>query len=334
MTLARDVMPARAQVGRVWSAADVLALAQEQVASGRSVTAAPMGTGFTPLDDHLGGGLRPGELALLGGAQGLGKTMLALQMARNMVAAGGHATFVCYEHDVEQLLERLIALESGEVGGREAPGLDAVRGSLSAVPDGTGLYERLGVHGQSAMAAIASYGDRLQLVRASGSRTGSRELYEIASTATGLLVVDYLQKVHAGGRGVDEDERVTHVVEALKDLALDLGRPVLAVVASDKSGLSGRTRLRDLRGSTALAYEADVALMLNDKYDVVARNHLMYGGSEVERFHDWVVCSIEKNRNGVAGGDLEFEKDFGHGRFEPDGRVVLEMLANERLGLD
>ena len=323
--------------GRPRAVAEVLSWAQEQVRAGRSVSPVPHPTGFVPLDDYLGGGLRSGELALLGGPQGLGKTVLALQISRNAVAAGQRATYVCYEHDVDQLLERLIALEAGEAGGWEAPGLDDVRRALADVGDPRPLAGRLGENGAAALAALASYGERLQLVRASGARTGVRELRALAQASDGgpsLLVVDYLQKVHASDVAGGEDERVTYVVEALKDLALDLGCPVLAIVASDKAGLTGRTRLAHLRGSTALAYEADVALLLNDKFDIIARNHLMYGGVGTERFHDWVVCSIEKNRNGVDGVDLEFGKDFVHARFAPRGRLVAELLADERLGLE
>src|SRR4051794_41212017 len=46
----------------------------------------PIPTGFDALDQWIGGGLRPGELVLLGGAQGVGKTTLCLQLARNVAA--------------------------------------------------------------------------------------------------------------------------------------------------------------------------------------------------------------------------------------------------------
>src|SRR5438445_628967 len=60
-----------------------------------------------------GGGLRPGDLVLVGGAQAVGKTTLTLQMARNLAAQGNVAcTFVCYEHDELYLLQRLLALEA------------------------------------------------------------------------------------------------------------------------------------------------------------------------------------------------------------------------------
>ena len=54
--------------------------------------------------------------------------------------------------------------------------------------------------------------------------------------------------------------------------------PVLAIVAADKAGLESgkRMRVNHLRGSSSLAYEADTVLLLNNKFDVVARHHLVY----------------------------------------------------------
>ena len=91
------------------------------------------------------------------------------------------------------------------------------------------------------------------------------------------------------GTGYAEDERTTMVTEQLKDLTLDLEVPVLSIVASDKEGIETGKRMRvsHMRGSSALAYEADTVLMLNNKYDVVARHHLVYDTGNVERYKDW-----------------------------------------------
>jgi replicative DNA helicase len=108
---------------------------------------------------------------------------------------------------------------------------------------------------------------------------------------------------------------------------------VLAVVAADKEGLAAgkRMRVNNLRGSSALAYEADTVLILNNKFDVVARHHLVYDIGNAERFKQWAVLTVEKNRNGKDGIDLEFAKRFDQGRFEPDGRTVVEQLVDERV---
>ena len=108
------------------------------------------------------------------------------------------------------------------------------------------------------------------------------------------------------------------------------------MVASDKEGLTAGKRMRvgNLRGSSALAYEADTVLLLNDKYDVVARHHLVYSIGNAEKFKNWVVLSVEKNRNGRAGVDLEFLKRFDQSRFETTGRQVNEQLVDERIFVD
>ncbi|HEX8780284.1 MAG TPA: hypothetical protein VF728_03825, partial [Nocardioides sp.] len=134
----------------------------------------------------------------------------------------------------------------------------------------------------------------------------------------------------------EEDERTTTVVEGLKDLAMDLAVPVLAVVAAEKGALESGTRMRThhLRGSSALAYEADDVLVLNNKFDIVARHHLTYDLGNAERFREWAVLSVEKNRFGRDGVELEYHKRFDQARFEVDGRSVSEQLIDDRVFLD
>ena len=95
------------------SALDVLVDLNDKVTTGKVGEYQPVPLGFTPLDKTIGTGLRAGELLLIGGAQGTGKTTMALQMARN-VASGGQANvlYICFEHEEQYLLNRLIAMES------------------------------------------------------------------------------------------------------------------------------------------------------------------------------------------------------------------------------
>jgi replicative DNA helicase len=324
------------------SLSGVLEQADYRVRAGSHAQARVWPTGFEILDTHLSGGFRSGELVLLGGPQGLGKTTWALQVGRNVARSGRSVLVFSYEHDLQTLLIRLVALEAGLLGGPDAPSLNRVRQTFEAVDGLTGsLAERLADTdgGAKAIEVVQEYADRLILHRSTGSSTGVEEFRAAVRKVhedTGqlpLVIVDYLQKVHVDGNIPEEDERVTQVVEGLKDMALDEDVPVLAIVAADKAGIQQgkRMRVNNMRGSSALAYEADTVLILNDKYDVVARHHLVYNVGNVERFRHWAVMTVEKNRNGQAGADLEFFKRFEQSRFDPDGQIVAEQLTDERV---
>jgi replicative DNA helicase len=310
-------------------------------------------SGFGSLDEALSGGFRSGELVLVGARPGLGKTTFALQVARNLVASGQRAVYFSFEHDNHSILERLLVMEAAEIVGACAVRLPAVRQAFSAPQSLDRMMEgRLAgtEGGAEAVRALQGYSERLHVHRSSGAETTvqvMRDAIESIREDTGqtpFVVVDYLQKVRVSAPSGDrrqsvrlsEDDRITEVVEGLKDMALDLAVPVLALVAVDKSGLEAatRTRSQDMRGSSALAHEADVVLILNSKFDAVARHHLMYNTANADQFHHWVVLSIEKNRSGMDGVDLEFRKRFEHSRFDTDGGRVEEELVDDRIFVD
>jgi replicative DNA helicase len=324
------------------SLSGVLEQADYRVKSGSHPAARVWPTGFDILDLNLSGGFRSGELILLGGPQGLGKTTWALQAARNVARSGRAVVFFSFEHDLQTLLIRLVALEAGQIGGPEAPTINRIRQTFEAADGLTGsLTDRLGNTdgGAKAIEIVEEYAERLILHRSTGSSTSLEVIKDAIDKVredTGqlpLVIVDYLQKVKVPHGPADESERITVVVEGLKDLALDIDVPILAVVASDKEGLNvgKRMRVNNLRGSSALAYEADTVLLMNNKYDVVARHHLVYNIGNAERFRQWAIISIEKNRNGQGGIDMEFLKRFEQGRFDTDGRMVSEQLVDERV---
>lgn len=320
---------------------DVLAEADERLSKGESAAAKVWPTGFPLLDMYLAGGLRSGELTLLGGPQGLGKTSLVLQMLRHTVSTGGVGVYFSFEHDAPTILQRLVAVEAAELLGLDAPQLKVIRAAMEATGGESGpLADRLTAIGAGdAVQRIAEYGDRLLIHRSTGATTDVDQIREIAlevAARTGqppLVIVDYLQKVAVKDREGDEMELVTFIVEGLKDLALENDVPVVAIVAADKEGLvtGKRLRINNLRGSSALAYEPDVVLIMNEKYDVVARHHLVYDVGNAERFHNWAVITIEKNRSGPDRVDIEFMKRFDQGRFDVAGRRVNEQLVDERV---
>jgi replicative DNA helicase len=321
----------------------VLSAAEGELAAGASAAPRTWQTGFELLDTYLAGGVRAGELILLGGPQGLGKTTFALQILRNIVAAGGRALLFSFEHDEQTLLERFLGIEAAEVAGDEGVPLRIIRQAMQESDAAAGdLASRLRASsgGVEALAAVADYGDRMTIHRSSGRHTTVEVIRQalLALAKDGdlpVVVVDYLQKV-SSPLSPDEEDRVTRVVEGLKDLALEVGVPIIAVVAGDREGITAGKRLRvhNMRGSSSLAYEADVVLLLNDKYDVVARHHLIYDAGNAERFRAFVVLSIEKNRSGLDKLDLEFRKRFEQGRFDRAGHPVAELLVGERVHVE
>ena len=147
-----------------------------------------------------------------------------------------------------------------------------------------------------------------------------------------VVFVDYMQKVPQIPEPENETEKVTFIVNGLKDIALSEDVPMVSIVAADKEGLKA-SRLRNfhLRGSSAINYEADIILILNEKYHIVAKVNIEFNPYQAQRFRDWVVVSVEKNRGGQDNVDLEFEKHFEFSCFDPNGRTVQEKLIEERL---
>lgn len=327
----------------------VLADLDRSLSDGDVLSSRPLPTGFTVLDWAIAGGLKPGELLLVAGGQGIGKTTLTLQMARNLAADGARALYVCYEHDERFLLTKLLAMESGEPIDEDEDRGIRLRDILAHIEEasrreGSSLQELIADQPALARAAarVAAYGDRLLLLRGSGTYTDVPSLAaEVADLrkaeprAPCVLFLDYLQKVPVHPEPADETERVTRVVESLKDLALSLRISIVAIVAAEKRGIEApRLRLHHLRGGSALLYEADVILILNEKYRIVAKQHVTYNQIQAQALHNWVVCSIEKNRAGRQLIDLEFRKRFEYGCFDPAGGHVTEMLIDERVELD
>ena len=214
---------------------EVLDSADATLRRGESAAGRAWATGFDPLDSYLGGGVRSGELVLVGGPQGFGKTTWVLQALRNMVAGGAYGVYVSYEHDEYTVLERLLALEAGLLYGAEAVGMRRIRAALEAV-DGRGhepLEERLAdtPGGTEALQLVRTYAHASTSPgRTAPRRACARSLPgpRRSSRSTGqapVIVVDYLQKVPVPGGPDIEEERITLVAEGLKDLALRLQRP-------------------------------------------------------------------------------------------------------------
>jgi replicative DNA helicase len=331
------------------SAVEVLTGMSDKVNSGEVGEYQPIPLGMTPLDRTLGGGIRAGELILIGGAQGAGKTTMSLQIARNIAQSGqASVLYICFEHDEEYLLNRMMAMESALASTMPPAANSAVKiqdvrrevlGTWMAQGGGDSADLRANPRLRPAIERISRYGQSLFLLRGSHTFTTPENLralvedYRRAAPTRPLVVfVDYLQRVPIFPDPPTEAEKVTNVVAGLKDLALSLGVAVVCIVAADKEGLkAARLRNHHLRGSSALNYESDVILILNEKYNIVAKVNIEFNPYQAQRFRDWTILSVEKNRSGKDAVDLEFEKHFEYSCFDPNGRQVQEKLIEERL---
>ena len=332
----------------------VLNEANDRVVRGDLVDYVPLPTGFDPLDGFIGGGLRKTELVLLGGAQGIGKTIATLQVARNIAMRPDQYVFyLSYEHTETHLMHRLLCLESVN-----PPEVDISRGNklrdLYQIIVSTRAKEFMGKENGAgslqailrdnpktapALARMARYADRMILVKASPAVTTLRAIKEMTARlcdATGSNVavfVDYLQKIAVHPeRPRDENDKVTMIVEGLKDIAMTLDVPVWSIVAADREGLkSKRIHLYHLRGSSALDYESDIAIIMNNKYQIMSKDHVNFNPYTAKQFRDWVVWTIEKNRAGRAMQDMEFQLYGQHFAFDPRGQKVQQQLIDDKV---
>jgi replicative DNA helicase len=334
----------------------VLNEANERVVRGDLVDYVPLPTGFDPLDGFIGGGLRKTELILLGGAQGIGKTIATLQIARNIALRPDQYVFyLSYEHTETHLMHRLLCMESVS-----PPEIDLSRGNklrdlyqiivAQRAKEFMGRGENSGAGSLQAilrdnpktapsLARLVRYADRMILVKASPAVTTLRAIKEMTARlcdATGgnvVLFVDYLQKIAVHPeRPRDENDKVTMVVEGLKDIAMSLDVPVWSIVAADREGLkSKRIHLFHLRGSSALDYESDIAIIMNNKYQIMSKDHVAFNPYTAKQFRDWVVWTIEKNRAGRAMQDMEFQLHGQHFAFDPRGQKVQQQLIDDKI---
>ena len=138
----------------------------------------PFGTGFHPLDEVLNGGIRAGDLLVIGGKPGQGKTIAALQWARHMARTGPPRSSRATSTTRSLCLTRLLACELGEaIAASRNPDeirLDELRDGLRAVSTGTAAVRAVLDSDpllKEAEERLEAYADNLILVRASGTRT-------------------------------------------------------------------------------------------------------------------------------------------------------------------
>lgn len=288
-------------------------------------------TGFHPLDQMIGG-LHPEELVILAGRPGVGKTIIMFQWARTIAKAGGHAIYASFEHGSDAMLARLLMLELGDDSARNGNDLPVgVYEAQACVQAGPNASKNPAI--TKAFERMRAYGDKLQIIHCAPNVDDFGRLLDLVrdTPEPKVLFIDYLQKLEVKV-GVSEELKAQAAAEALKELAVTSRLPVVAAAAVNEEGLrSSRVRARHIRGAAAIAHEADVVMLLNDKLSVISQVHVAYDSTLLDNLANQVVLTIEKNRGGPAGLDLQFQKQFSHSMLNPEGSFVQENLVDEVL---
>lgn len=240
-------------------------------------------TGFPSVDRWLGGGVRAGDLVVLGGDVGSGKSALALAMALRMAEEGTKVAFLSGEMSVERMMERALAIEGrAKVDDLRQGKLDdlqraAVGAAAVRLRDRAPRFEVL------PLGPLVEMGDRL---RAAEAR---------------VVVVDSLAALLSGVRS--QDEELATAVRALKAEAVAQDVCVLATahLPAWTPRPDPRPVLEDFGALGAVKQSADVVLAL-------FREEMYAAGSGMEGATELLV---RKNRNGTTGYvDLYFYKQW------------------------
>lgn len=242
------------------------------------VTGVP--TGFTDLDS-LTSGLQPSDLVIIAGRPSMGKTALALNIARNAaVDAEIPVGIFSLEMDRAQLGMRLLCSEARVDSQRMR------RGFLSE-QDWPRLTRAAGTVSEAAI-----YVDDSPTISALELRAKARRLKRDQNL--GLIIVDYLQLMRGTHRTDSREQEISEISRSLKALAKELSLPVVALSQLNRrveERHNKRPQLADLRESGAIEQDADViAFIYRDE---------VYNADSPDQGLAEVI--IGKQRNGPTG---------------------------------
>ncbi len=237
-------------------------------------------TGFKDLDHKLAG-LQKSDLIILAARPSMGKTSLALDIARN-VACGAKKSVGIFslEMSCQQLVDRLIAAESRVDAWKLRTGKLRADDEFSKIRD---ALDRL--------SAAPLWIDDEPSNNITKMKAVARRLK--AEHGLDLIIVDYLQLMVPKKDGDSLVQQVTEISRSLKALARELEVPVLALSQLNRAveTRGGKPRLSDLRDSGSIEQDADVVLFIHrdDKYNEQ---------SDKTNIADIIIA---KHRNGPVG---------------------------------
>lgn len=249
-------------------------------------------TGFRELDNKLAG-LQKSDLIILAARPSMGKTSLALDIARQ--AAVHHNVPVCIfslEMSSHQLVDRMLSSESRVDSWNIRTGKHLIDSDFERIRDSLDKLAKAPIFVDD------QPGNSILKMRSVARRLKSEK-------NLGLIIVDYLQlMVPTDTRASDSMvQQVTEISRSLKNMARELNVPVLALSQLSRAveARGGKPRLSDLRDSGSIEQDADVVMFIHrdDKYN------------ENSDKPNIAEIMIEKHRNGPTGKvELYFDEKY------------------------
>lgn len=247
-------------------------------------------TGFLDLDQTMGGGLRYKDVVILAARPSVGKSSLALSIARNTAGAGLGTAYFSLEMSRRSLTSRLLSEES-------------------KIPQQRLSDRRLTQDEYGRIAAAIESTRPLPLKVIDNAMTLGEITawcHQLKQQPSGLkvVIIDYIQLIRSTTRMQNRENEVSAMSRAIKSLAKELDVVVIALSQLSRAPegrKDKRPQLSDLRESGALEQDADVAMLLfrEEMHDPSDENA---GIAEV---------IIAKQRNGPTGVKrLYFAKDY------------------------
>ena len=248
-------------------------------------------SGFPQLDNLLAG-FQKSDLILLAARPSMGKTALALDIARQTATKHGTPVGIfSLEMSSQQLVDRMLAAQAGVNSWKLRTGKIKSEEEFQRLQEGMGVLSEAPIYiddkASSTVLQMRSVARRLKVEK-----------------GLSLIIIDYLQLItptHSRG-GDSMVQQVTEISRALKAMARELDVPVLALSQLSRAieQRRGRPRLSDLRDSGSLEQDADVVMFIH-RDDKMNESSERPGVAEI---------LIEKHRNGPLGKvEMHFDEE-------------------------
>lgn len=230
-------------------------------------------TGFPDIDRYTGG-LQTGEVLMLSGEPGIGKSILGMQFAFNSAAAG-HASAI-YEMEMgdQAFIRRELSGKSGIITRKMKSG-DVSDGEWTTLVEAIGAMEQLPVY--------LDFGTHWNTTSMRADLTRLK-----ISADVKLVIVDYLD--YLTDTAANENDRSAHISRSLHNIAKDLDVAIVTINSMNKTGMDAqRPTQSNLSGSGKVAYDADVIAFLT--------SHIPENGGQPEK--NLRTLTYAKNREGA-----------------------------------